>query len=611
MGWSTIAVVIRKPPPGQSLADLMPQLAAEWHPTLNGDLTPAGVLPGSDAKVWWRCSNCQREWEAKVFKRAKAGRGCRECDIARRTALRAKPAPGQSLADLMPELAAEWHATLNGDLTPFDVVPGSAKKVTWRCSKCEYVWETVVYSRGNLGRGCRECGIARRAVLRATPKPGQSFADLYPDVAAEWHPTLNDDLKPTDVKPGTRKRVWWQCSEGHEWQVAPHDRVRGEQCPVCGERQRHITKSTPKPGRSLADLFPDVAAEWHPTSNAPLTATDINPGSKKLRWWKCRTCGHVWMTTPDKRTLRGDGCRECSPIGVSARQIRLEYELAATGLPVAQNYPPIPVHSRRPVRADIVVPDLRLIVEYDGVRFRADLDRQDRAQTAALESVGWTVLRVREQPLHGLGGHELFVAPREPIKSVAVKVRRVLERMGYVAERMSEYMRDPHPWAEAAAKKAIHKYRTISLASEFPSVAKELDPGKNDGVRPDQVHPRSQTKFLWTCSDCSHEWRASVITRTWGGHGCPPCAYRRVHLPRPGESFADLFPEVAKEWHPTRNGEMTPNQVRAGSGKTVWWQCARGHEWEAKVGYRRKYGRCRECREIERSQHDARPLDFR
>jgi hypothetical protein len=26
--------------------------------------------------------------------------------------------------------------------------------------------------------------------------------------------------------------------------------------------------------------------------------------------------GDVWMTTPDKRTLRGDGCRECSPIGV-------------------------------------------------------------------------------------------------------------------------------------------------------------------------------------------------------------------------------------------------------------------------------------------------------
>ena len=311
------------------------------------------------------------------------------------------------------------------------------------------------------------------------------------------------------------------------------------------------------------------------------------------------------LATSRVETLRPDlalprpSRRTKSPIGVSARQIRLEYELAAAGLPVAHHYPPIPVPRRRPVRADIVVPDLRLIVEYDGVRFRAHLDSRDRAQTAALKSAGWTVLRVREQPLHGLGGHEIFVYPTEPVKSVTIKVLRALARMGYPAERMSEYTSDPRLWAEAAANKAIHKYRAISLASEFPSIAKELHPEKNEGVRPDQVYPRSQTKFLWRCSDCSHEWRAQVSSRT-SGHGCPKCAYRRIHLPRPGESFADLFPEVAKEWHPTRNGDLRPGQVRPGSGKTVWWQCALGQEWEAEVAARRKYGRCRECRAIER-----------
>jgi rubrerythrin len=580
----------------------MPELAAEWHPTLNGDLTPYHLLPGSDAKVWWRCSKCQREWETKVYKRGKQGRGCRECSAARRAKLQATPKPGQSFGDLYPDVAAEWHPTLNGDLTPADVLPGSGAKVWWRCSKCHHEWETNVYSRGKLGRGCRECWLVRKAILRATPKPGQSFGDLYPDVAAEWHPTLNGDITPTDVKPESNKPRWWQCPTcGHEWEVAPTDRRRGEQCPECAERQRPITKSTPKPGRSLADLRPDIAAEWHPTKNTPLEAADVNAGSKKPRWWQCPTCGHEWSTTPDKRTRRGDGCPKCSLIGVSARQVRLEYELAAAGLPVAHDYPPIPVHRRSPVRADIVVPDLRVIVEYDGVRFHAELDRRDRAQTAALKSVGWTVLRVREQPLHGLGGHEIFVSPTEPIKSVTVKVLRALEKMGYVAERMSEYMRDTRLWAEAAANKAIHKYRAISLASESPALAQELHAEKNGGVRPDQVHPRSHTKFVWTCSICSHEWRTTVSLRA-AGHGCPICAYRRIHLPRPGESFGDLFPEVAKEWHPTRNGELTPNQVRAGSGKTVWWQCAQGHEWEAKVAYRRQYGRCRECRAIERGR---------
>jgi hypothetical protein len=87
------------------------------------------------------------------------------------------------------------------------------------------------------------------------------------------------------------------------------------------------------------------------------------------------------------------------------------------------------------------------------------------------------------------------------------------------------------------------------------------------------------------------------------GHGCPRCADRRGArqraIPRRGESFADLFPDQAKEWHPRRNGALLASHVRPASSKIVWWQCSRGHEWEARVADRRKYGSCRECRRIE------------
>ena len=32
-----------------------------------------------------------------------------------------------------PEIAAQWHPTMNGDLTPDDVVAGSHKKASWKC----------------------------------------------------------------------------------------------------------------------------------------------------------------------------------------------------------------------------------------------------------------------------------------------------------------------------------------------------------------------------------------------------------------------------------------------------------------------------------------------
>ncbi|WP_373203555.1 zinc-ribbon domain-containing protein, partial [Mycobacterium marinum] len=80
--------------------------------------------------------------------------------------------------------------------------------------------------------------------------------------------------------------------------MSPANRCRGEQCPECDEASRAIAKATPKPGRSLADLHPDIAAEWHPKLNAPVSASDVNPGARKKRWWRCTAAGHVWAAPP-------------------------------------------------------------------------------------------------------------------------------------------------------------------------------------------------------------------------------------------------------------------------------------------------------------------------
>ena len=41
----------RKPNPGESLVEQNPELAKQWHPTKNGDLTPSDVGPGSHKRV--------------------------------------------------------------------------------------------------------------------------------------------------------------------------------------------------------------------------------------------------------------------------------------------------------------------------------------------------------------------------------------------------------------------------------------------------------------------------------------------------------------------------------------------------------------------------------
>ena len=65
----------------------------------------------------------------------------------------------------------------------------------------------------------------------------------------------------------------------------------------------------------------------------------------------------------------------------------------------------------------------------------------------------------------------------------------------------------------------------------------------------------------------------------------------------PEHNLAVKHPDVAKEWHPSKNGPLTPFQVTPGSGKKVWWQCSKnkGHDWEATIKNRANGTGCRKC----------------
>ena len=51
------------------LATTHPQIAAQWHPILNGKLTPKMVTFGSNQRVWWKCE-VGHIWKAPIVRRA-------------------------------------------------------------------------------------------------------------------------------------------------------------------------------------------------------------------------------------------------------------------------------------------------------------------------------------------------------------------------------------------------------------------------------------------------------------------------------------------------------------------------------------------------------------
>ena len=194
------------------------QLMADWDWEKNNAIDPSNLMLGSGKKVWWKCKE-GHEWQAVVSNRNK-GSGCPYC--------RGKEVlvGYNDLETKMPDLALEWHPTKNEEISPENISIGSNRKVWWQCKK-NHEWNAAIKERVR-GNGCPYC------TGKMPIKGVNDLQTVESELALEWHPTKNRELKPNNVLPGSDKKVWWQCREGHEWRATIKNRTRGRcGCPVC------------------------------------------------------------------------------------------------------------------------------------------------------------------------------------------------------------------------------------------------------------------------------------------------------------------------------------------------------------------------------------------
>ena len=108
---------------------------------------------------------------------------------------------------------------------------------------------------------------------------------------------------------------------------------------------------------------------------------------------------------------------------------------------------------------------------------------------------------------------------------------------------------------------------------------------KNNLLTPNDVSYGSMRIVWWKCKN-NHEWKATISSRATG-IGCPYCSCRKIDN---NNCLAKLYPQLASEWHSTKNAELTPYKVSISSGKKVWWKCKHSHEWQAIISNRTRRG---------------------
>jgi len=472
-----------------------------------------------------------------------------------------------------------------------------------------------------------------------------------PTIAKEWHPTKNGSLTTMDVTAGSNKKVWWQCSKGHEWEATVASRSNGTGCPSCSGR---IATDE----NCLQTLNPSLANEWHPTKNGRLTPIDVKAGSHNKVWWRCPK-GHEWQASVSNRS-KGRGCPECAgkiandenclltlnpslanewhptkngsltPIDVTAGSGRKvwwqcsrghEWESAiysrtsGIGCPNCHSQTSLlelkvftemkflfhdAEHRKKihGVECDVFLPSLNLAIEIDGAYFHKDKYEQDKVKTNVLKKGNVDLIRIREKGLSKVSSHDILLKTTKIDFSLFRSLIQQILRLKPVNYDIRNRIQDYLTKSELANNKEFLRiwnmlpspFPELSLQSLNPSLAEEWHPTKNGSLTPIDVTAGSGKKIWWRCSR-GHVWESTVSNRS-NGNGCPECAGK---IANDENCLLTLNPSLANEWHHRKNGSLTPKDVTVSSHKKAWWRCTKGHEWEALISNRSKGRGCPYC----------------
>lgn len=518
-----------------------PILLKEWNYEKNKDIRPEECTAHSNKKVWWKCAK-GHEYQATIHMKS-LGQGCPICSNH-------KLLTGfNDLQKRFPHIAKEWDYDKNGNLTPSQILATSTKKVWWKCNICNTSWQTRIVARVKKGAGCPTCGAKKRVEGHKLAFLNKNGSITNPLLLQEWNYKRNYPLTPKDLTPASNKYVWWKCSKcGHEWQAKVSNRsVLKRGCPLC---TNHVIV---KGKNDLATTHPHLAKEWHPTKNS-FTPDTVTYGTRKKVWWICPK-GHEYQATIAHRA-HGTACPICN------RGRQTSFSEQAFFYYVKQIYPDA-INRYKDIfdngmELDIYIPSIQTAVEYDGVFYhKQNKLNRELLKYEICKKNNIRLIRVKEADIHKNPEH----------KTTADFVY--------------------HIPGLGDTKKALDRAIFTLLYSLIPKPSYKLDIKTYDFNKTDDL----KTSYFSNLESNSF-YRLDIDINTERDK------YKiREYMPDlKKNSLADLRQDLAREWHPTKNGHFTPKMVSLGSSRKAWWLCPKcGHEWEAAINHRVKSTGCPKC----------------
>lgn len=439
-----------------------------------------------------------------------------------------------TLQHAYPLLAAEWHPTKNGSLISGDVTPKSGRKIWWLCTS-GHSYPAVINKRTLRSQGCPYCGGKL-----ATPET--CLAKVNPQLVKEWDNVKNKKLglTPFNVKPGSGKKAWWKCPQGHSYFSAISSRSSGTGCPYC--KGAAVFQDT-----SFQARYPGLASNWDYEKNSPITPDKIKPGTHKKYFFRCSdNSKHIFNIAVYAFIASKGSCPYCN-------NKRVDSENCLTAVYPALAIEWHPTENGKVTPSDVLpgsgkkrwwlcpvchleyeeTPNKRTSAN-EGCPFCSGRRVSDRNRLSILRP---DIAEIWHPTLNG------SLTPADVSVSSDKKVAWLCEKghTTYVAVK-TMVRRKRNGCKYCYGREATPEY---NLAVKYPEIIKEWNWNKND-LTPYNYSPSSNKKVYWLCSK-GHIYQMQISNKI-NRQRCPKC-HPKLSM-KEARLFSELkfiFPEVSKQ----------------------------------------------------------------
>ena len=538
------------------IATTDPNVVEEWaEENKERGLFINNISRGSTKKALWKCK-IHGTYEQVISTHVAQGSGCPYC--AGKKVL----AGVNDLKTIYPELAKEWDYEKN-EIGPNEITPhADKKKYWWICSQGHSYLATPNARTGYSKTGCPIC--ANKIVLEGF----NDLASKRPDLLKEWDYEKNTIL-PTQVAEKSNKVVWWICKYGHEYKDAVCTKTMYNIiCPIC-TRERQISFSEKAIFYYVKQVFSD-ATENEKLSCLGGKEVDIFIPSLKVG---IEYDGSFWHRDVNRDLIKDEKCKngrvelirirenDCPRYDSDSYKIYYDSKFKNNSLTEAINEL------------------LKFIIKRNNTNKTIDVD-VDRDYSIILDKY------VTGEKENNLSKRPDLIKEWDYEKNGKIKPEFVSlysnKKVWWKCPKCNQsylMMVNNRTGSKNSNCPICASKRVVTgindLATTDPKLIKEWDYSKNT-LDPTKITRGNSNKAWWICKK-GHSWQSVIYSRTTMGCGCPVCGHQVVG---DKNSFADLYPELLKEWDYNRN-ERDPYTILPNSNLKFWWKCSKcGYEYE-------------------------------